>query len=94
MASRSSCSDQGKGRNWCPSCGARRAHETALHLMQTLPRVDFRQWTLSLPGALRWPVVKDAALLRAVEKSLVRAVFRWQRARARALGARGKLRCA
>jgi hypothetical protein len=38
--------------------------------MQTLPRVDFRQWTLSLPGALRWPVVKDAALLRAVEKSL------------------------
>ena len=21
-----------KGRGWCPSCGARRAHETAIHL--------------------------------------------------------------
>jgi Putative transposase len=48
---------------------------------------------LSLPGALRWPVVKDASLLRAVEKALVRSVFRWQRARARGLGAGGKLRC-
>lgn len=82
-----------KGPNWCPSCGARRANETALRLMETLPRVAFRQWTLSLPGALRWAVVKDASLLRAVERELVRAVFRWQRQRARGLGERGKSRC-
>ena len=82
-----------KGRGWCPSCGARRAHETALHLAQELPVVPFRQWTLSLPGGLRWPLVKDSSLLRAVERSVVRASFRWQRRRARALGAPGPLRC-
>jgi hypothetical protein len=81
-----------KGRGWCPSCGARRAHEAALHLLEALPHVAFRQWTLSLPGTLRWPLVKDASLLRAVERELVRAVFRWQRARARELGARASLR--
>jgi hypothetical protein len=58
-----------------------------------LPRVAFRQWTLSLPGALRWPLVKDSRLLRAVERSLVRAIFRWQRRRAKGLGATGPLRC-
>ena len=46
-----------KSRGWCPSCGARRAHETAEHLMEVLPRVGYRQRTLSLPFALRWPVV-------------------------------------
>ena len=82
-----------KGRGWCPSCGARRAHEAALHLMEALPRVAYRQWTLSLPGALRWPLVKDSGLLRAVERSLVRAIFRWQRRRAKELGAKGPSRC-
>jgi hypothetical protein len=82
-----------KGRGWCPSCGARRAHETALHLGALLPHVAFRQWTLSLPGALRWLVVKEPKLLRAVERCLVRSVFRWQRRQARRLGARGKLSC-
>ncbi len=79
-----------KGRGWCPSCGARRAHETALHLDAVLPAVAYRQWTLSLPGVLRWLVVKDTKLLRAVERCLVRSIFRWQRLRARRLGARGK----
>lgn len=82
-----------KGRGFCPSCGARGAHETALHLSEALPQVPYRQWTLSLPGALRWPLVKDASLLRAVERQLVRAISRWQRARARELGATGKLSC-
>lgn len=79
-----------KTRSWCPSCGARRAHETALHLNEVLPTVPFRQWTLSVPFALRFVLVKEPKLLRKVERRLVEAVFRWQRHRAKELGARGK----
>ena len=38
---------------WCPSCTARRAAETGLHLATVLPRVSHRQWTLSLPFSVR-----------------------------------------
>lgn len=79
-----------KTRGWCPSCGARRAHETALHLDEVLPRVGFRQWTLSMPFALRFLLVKEPKLLRKVERRLVEAIFRWQRHRAKELGATGK----
>ena len=82
-----------KSRGWCPSCGARRAHETAAHLIQVLPKVGYRQWTLSLPFALRWPVVKQPKLLRVLERCLTRAIFRWQRARAKQDGAVGKPHC-
>ena len=82
-----------KSRGWCPSCGARRAHETAAHLMEVLPKIAYRQWTLSLPFALRWPVVKQPKLLRALERCLTRAIFRAQRARAKKLGKRGKPQC-
>ena len=37
-----------KSRGWCPSCGARRAHETEAHLMDVLPKIAYRQWTLWL----------------------------------------------
>lgn len=43
-----------KTRSFCPSCGARRAHQTALHLNEVLPRAAFRQWTLSVPFGLRF----------------------------------------
>ncbi len=79
-----------KARGWCPSCGARRGHEAAAHLLDLLPEVGYRQWTLSLPHSLRWVVVKDAKLLRRVERCLVRAIFRLQRRRAKALGVDGK----
>lgn len=79
-----------KSRGWCPSCGARRAHETEAHLLEVLPKVGFRQWTLSLPFALRWPVVKEPKLLRVVERCLTRAIFRWQRRQAKRLGHAGK----
>jgi hypothetical protein len=79
-----------KARGWCPSCGARRAHEAALHLGEVLPRVAFRQWTLSVPFALRFLLVKEPKLLRKVERRLVEAIFRWQRQRAKELGASGK----
>jgi hypothetical protein len=81
-----------KGRGWCPSCAAKRALETSTHLGEVLPRVGYRQWTLTLPRGLRWVVVKQPTLVRAVERGLVRAVWRWQRARAKQLGYRGALK--
>ena len=78
-----------KSRAWCPSCGARRAHEAALHLDEVLPRVAFRQWTLSVPFGLRFLLMKEPKLLRRVERRLVEALFRWQRHRAKGLGATG-----
>ena len=33
--------------------------------------------TLSAPFALRWALVKDARLFRAMERRLVRAIWRW-----------------
>jgi len=79
-----------KGR-LCPSCTARRSEETAAHCEEVLPQVPFRQWTLSLPRAWRWPVVKTR-LLKTVERRLVKAVWRWQRQQAKRLGAAGTLR--
>ena len=78
-----------KSRGWCPSCAARRAHESCAHLDDVLPQIAFRQWTLSLPWELRWVVVRDVKLLRAVERCLTKAIFRWQRQRAKQLGGGG-----
>ncbi|MEW5740829.1 MAG: transposase zinc-binding domain-containing protein [Myxococcota bacterium] len=80
-----------KGRGWCPSCTTRRALDTGAHLESALPRVAHRQWTLSLPMALRFHVVKRPALLKRLEVRLVRAVWRLQRATSRRLGHEGTL---
>jgi hypothetical protein len=82
-----------KTRGWCPSCGARRAHETSEHLLAVLPGVTYRQWTLSVPFALRFTLVKEPKLLRVVERCLTRAIFRWQRKRAKQSGVTEKLQC-
>ena len=79
-----------KRRGFCPKCAAKRAHETEEHLMGLLPCVSYRQWTLTIPSSLRWPVIKDTQLLRSVEKRLLRAIFRWQRQKAKALGVQAK----
>ena len=68
-----------KGRGWCPSCTARRAAETGLHLATVLPVVAHRQWTLSLPFTLRHAVVKRPWLLKRLEVRLVKAIWRHQR---------------
>jgi hypothetical protein len=75
-----------KGRGWCPSCAAKRALESSTHLEEVLPRVGYRQWTLTLPRPLRWVVRKQPGVVREVERRLVRAVWRWQRAQAMRLG--------
>ncbi|MCY1014515.1 transposase zinc-binding domain-containing protein [Pyxidicoccus sp. MSG2] len=45
-----------KGRGVCPSCNAKRAHVTAVHLVErvVLPHVPYRQWTLSFAHRVRW----------------------------------------
>jgi hypothetical protein len=80
-----------KGRGLCPSCTTRRAVETGAELAQWLPAVDYRQWTLSLPVPLRWAALRTKGFLPAVERELVHAVWRRQRAEARRLGAEGPL---
>ncbi len=68
-----------KGRDICPSCATRRMVETAAHMVDhVLPRVQFRQWVLSVPKRVRWhmrakPEVTSGLLtvfLRAVETTL------------------------
>jgi len=80
-----------KKRGWCPSCTTRRAVEVALRLSSQLPFVAHRQWTLSLPRGLRLAVVKQPRVLKLVERALVRAVWRWQRATAKRLGVTQRL---
>jgi hypothetical protein len=65
--------------------------QTAAHLLEVLPQVPYRQWTLSLPGALRWLALKQPQLVGELEKRLVRAVWRWQRHQAKGLGVKGQL---
>ncbi|WP_146209848.1 transposase zinc-binding domain-containing protein [Vitiosangium sp. GDMCC 1.1324] len=78
-----------KGRGVCPSCNAKRAQVTAVHLVeQVLPRVPYRQWTLSFPHRVRWVLRKDVRLLSDVLTAFLRAVFAQQRRRARRQGIR------
>ncbi|HEX8699373.1 MAG TPA: transposase zinc-binding domain-containing protein [Myxococcaceae bacterium] len=40
-----------KGRRVCPSCNAKRAHVTAVHLVeQVLPLVPYQQWENGPPS--------------------------------------------
>jgi hypothetical protein len=65
-----------KGRGVCPSCNAKRAHVTAVHLVeQVLPHVPYRQWTLSFPHRVRWVLLKDVGLLSDVLTVFLRAMF-------------------
>jgi len=74
----------------CPSCNAKRAHVTAVHLVeQVLPHVPYRQWTLSFPHRVRWVLLKDVGLLSDILTVFLRAVFALQRRRARRQGLRG-----
>jgi hypothetical protein len=54
---------------------------------RVLPPVPLRQWVLSLPKVLRYLLAYDGKLCRAVAKTAMQEVFRYQRLRARrALG--------
>jgi len=75
-------------RGICPSCGARRMHDTAAHLVdRVLPRrVPVRQWVLTFPPPLRLALAYDSSLLSAALTIFIRALFAFQRRRARSLG--------
>jgi hypothetical protein len=53
-----------KGRAFCPSCGGRRMNEGALTLLDyVLPEVPIRQFVLTVPFPLRFPLAFDGKLL-------------------------------
>ena len=90
---RTRCSDCGferllpfscHGRALCPSCMARRMADVAAHLVDhVLPVAPYRQWTLSLPHDIRMLVIRNPDLLSRVMNLFLRAVFAYQRRRAR-----------
>ena len=72
-----------KKRGLCPSCIAKRSALTAAHLCDAvLPVCPYRQWTLSLPYALRLRLIRDGTLFTKVIRTFVRTVFSWQRRKA------------
>ena len=78
-----------KGRGICPSCTTRRMQSTALYLTdRVLPHVPMRQWVLSLPRWARFLLARDAHLITRTLGLALRAIFAWQRRRARKAGAR------
>jgi len=78
-----------KRRGFCPSCGGRRMAERAAHLVDhVFPPVAVRQWVLSLPHRVRYVLVWDHALCRAVVAVYMRVVLGFLRRRAGAAGVR------
>ena len=65
-----------KRRGICPSCNARRMHDTAAHLVdRVFPlEVGTRQWVLSLPFQLRWLLARRGGLRREVLRVFLRAI--------------------
>jgi len=76
-----------KGRGFCPSCGARRMHDTAAWLVdRVLPWTPVRQWVLALPHRVRFLCAYDPELCRGVRTIFVRAVASFYKARAKRSG--------
>jgi hypothetical protein len=73
-----------KVRGVCPSCSARRACESAAHLIDhVLPDVPLRQWVLSVPFEMRLLLAAKPDALSAVGRIFVQEISRWQRSSAR-----------
>ena len=73
-----------KGRGLCPSCTTRRMNDTAAHLVdRVLPYLPMRQWVLTFPARIRWHLAHDPRLASEVLARVVRALFHFQRRRAR-----------
>ena len=64
-----------KGRGFCPSCGGRRMNAGALTLVDhVLPEVPIRQFVLTLPFPLRFPLAFDGKLLGQVLRIFIDTV--------------------
>jgi hypothetical protein len=71
----------------CPSCNARRMEDVADHLVHDVfPAVPVRQWVLSFPRRLRFLAARDSTVASRLLDLFTRAVFAWQRRKARRLG--------
>jgi len=78
-----------KGRV-CPSCLARRAGDTAAHLVDNvLPEAPYRQWVLTFPWPLRFLLAVDKVFLSTMLRTFLRSIFAWQRLRGRRQGIEG-----
>jgi hypothetical protein len=76
-----------KSRGLCPSCTARRMHDTAAQLVdRVLPHLPMRQWVFTFPYSIRWALFFDARRVTEVLGLCLRALFAWQRRTARACG--------
>ncbi len=75
-----------KGRI-CPSCWARRAADTAAHLVdRVLPVAPYRQWVLTFPFESRFLLAVDGAFMTKMLSAFLRTLFAWMRRRARRIG--------
>ncbi len=71
-----------KGRAVCPSCLGRRMNEGALNLTDyVLPNVPLRQFVLTMPFPLRFPLAFDGKLLGQVVRIFTDTVAGWYRKR-------------
>ncbi len=76
-----------KARAVCPSCLGRRMSEGAANLVDhVLPDVPIRQFVLTLPFPLRFPLAFDGKLLGQVVRLFTDSVSSWYRKRHRARG--------
>jgi hypothetical protein len=71
-----------KARAVCPSCVGRRMNEGAANLVDhVLPDVPLRQWVLTMPFPLRFPLAFDGKLLGEALRLFTDTVARWYRDR-------------
>ena len=76
-----------KRRGICPSCTARRAEDTAAHLVDhVLPRLPYRQWVFTFPISVRLALSRRPHLVTAALQACLRVLFSWQRRRLRRRG--------
>jgi hypothetical protein len=76
-----------KRRGICLSCTARRAEDTAAHLVDhVLPRVPYRQWVFTFPIPVRLALSRRPHLVSAALQACLRVLFSWQRRRLRRRG--------
>jgi hypothetical protein len=69
------------------SCTARRAEDTAAHLVDNvLPRVPYRQWVFTFPMPVRLALSRRPHLVTAALQACLRVLFSWQRRRLRRRG--------